>query len=483
MNEIGLKKAVIINFIAKYSNIIVQLILNAILARLLTPDDYGIVAIISVFITFFSIIADMGIGPAIIQNKKLSKEENIDIFTFTIYVAIFISILFCIVSIPISMIYSNKIYIQLGCITSIGIFFNVLNIVPSSLLYKEKRFKDIGIRTVSVTCIAGAITIVLAFLGAKYYAIIANSIVMAFIIFIWNYSSVDLSIKFKFNKESIRKIREFSLFQFGFNIINYFSRNLDTLLIGSYMNSSELGYYDKAYKLMLYPVQNLTFVISPVLHPILSDYQNDKERVYKEYLKVVKLLSLLGVFFCVFSFFGAREIIIIMFGGQWERSIGLFQILSISIWPQIVTSSAGSIFQSVGETKKLFQCGIITSIINCTLIIIGVLSGSLSIVAIGVTIGYIMSFIIAYFIMLKGVFKKSFIKFLSLFAKHLFIAAIMGLGLIVYNLIFDEVIGGKLFLSAIFKLVVAIVTYMIGLIITKEFTFLYNLAKGLIRRK
>nr|WP_302637877.1 lipopolysaccharide biosynthesis protein [Clostridium sp. CAG:221] len=298
------------NFFSKYSNIFIQLLLNSILARLLTPDDYGIVAIITVFISFFTVIADMGIGPAIIQHKDLSKKQISDIFIFTVFVGLLVSIGFILFSYPLAMFYDNRVYISLGIILSIGIFFNVVNMVPNALLLKDKQFKALGIRTVVITIIGGIITIILAIKGAKYYALVINSVFVGFLTFVFNYWYSKINIYWGFSLESIKKIKEFSSYQFGFNFINYFSRNSDNLLIGKFMGEVALGYYDKAYRLMLYPVQNLTHVITPVLHPILSDYQDDYDKIYSQYVKVVKILSLLGVFILVFCFFSAKEIIL-----------------------------------------------------------------------------------------------------------------------------------------------------------------------------
>ena len=79
-------------------------------------------------------------------------------------------------------------------------------------------------------------------------------------------------------------------------MFNYFARNADNLLVAKFMGDTQLGYYDKAYKLALYPEQNLTHVITPVIHPILSEYQDDKAYIYENYMKIVKILSLLGLF-------------------------------------------------------------------------------------------------------------------------------------------------------------------------------------------
>ncbi len=472
MGDISIKKAVIINFISKYSNIIVQLILNSILARLLTPNDYGVVAIITVFTTFFGIISDLGIGSAVIQNKELEKEDITSIYSFTIIIAIVVAIAFIVFSVPLSYFYVNKVYIKLGTILSLSIFFNVLNMVPNALLSKEKRFKEMGIRTVLVTVVSGIITIMLAFLGFKYYAIVINSVLVAFFSFICNYKLSKLKIKFSLKKQSLNKIKKFSTYQFGFSLVNYFSRNLDNLLIGKIMGNSLLGYYDKAYKLMLYPVQNLTNVITPVLHPILSEYQHDKERIYNEYMKIVKLLGLIGVFIGVFCFFSADEIIRIMFGVNWEKSIPSFKILSISIVIQMMTSSCGVIFQATNETKKLFLCGNINTTINVLFIIIGIFSRKIEYVAMAIVIGFYINFFVNYYLIIKKIFNKSLLKFLKIFIPMIIIAILCILSLCILKVKFDNTL-----VSIICKFIISFIGYIIGLIITNEWKFVINVLK------
>lgn len=472
MSNISIKKAAMINFVSRYSNIFIQLIINSILARILLPDDYGIVAVINVFISFFTMIADMGIGPAIVQNKKLNDEDVSDIFIFTLFTAVVIAIGFMLFSYPIAIFYGNDVYIPLGRILAIGVFFNILNIVPNALLLKDKQFKTLGIRTVIITIIGGIVTSILSLNGAKYYSLAINSILVAVLTFLFNFYYSRLKVKLEFKWSSVKKIRNFSTYQFGFNFINYFSRNLDNLLIGKILGPVALGYYDKAYKLMLYPVQNLTFVVSPVLHPILSDYQNDKDYIYNSYNKVVKILSLLGVFFGVFCFFASEEIILIMFGEQWINSIPAFRMLSISIWFQIVTSGAGTIFQSLGEVNRLFRCGMINTTINVTAIIIGLLLGKIEYVALAITFAYVLNFIVSYYILIKKSFNKPLILFLSTFKSTMVIALLMSLGLLILNIRIDNVI-----ISISYKLLITVSIYLIGLILTRDFTIFKTIAK------
>lgn len=123
----SLKKATLLNAIAKYTTVVLQLIYTAILSRLLTPEDYGVVAIILVFIVFFQLFADMGLGTGVVQNKELTKKETNDIFSYTIYIGITLLALFSVFSILLSKIYNNKIYIPLGIELAVSLMFNAFN--------------------------------------------------------------------------------------------------------------------------------------------------------------------------------------------------------------------------------------------------------------------------------------------------------------------------------------------------------------------
>ena len=465
MEKISVKEATIINFISKYSNVIIQLLLNAILARLLTPDDYGIVAVITVFTGFFTLIADMGVGPAIIQNKTLNNDDVSSIFNFTVISGIVVTIIFCSLSYPISLFYRDDIYISLVILMSLGILFNVLNIVPNALLMKEKKFRLVAIRTVSITVICGIVTIILAYLGLKYYAIVINSILIGLFTFLFNFYSVRIKLVWKINKNSLYKIKHYSIYQFGFSFINYFSRNLDNLLIGRLLGQVALGYYDKAYKLVLYPVSNLTHVITPILHPILSDHQEDKIYIYLQYKRIIKILSLLGVFITVYCFFASREVILVMYGTQWEKAIPSFQILSLTIWIQMVVSSSGTIFQSLGETKALFRAGYITTSINVIGIIIGLILGKIETISLMICITFFINFFMTFIILIKIVMRQSLKDFFSLFISDIIIAFLMIIGLYLWSYIKIE----NILVSAIAKFLVAFIFYSIGLILTKEF--------------
>jgi len=395
----SIKQAVYLNAAARYSTLVLRLLFNAALARILVPEDFGVVAVAMVFTTFFSLLSDMGLGAGIIQNKELSREDIGSIFAFSLRLGLILMGAFALFSFPMAHFYGNRALIPVGMLLSVQLFFNTLNVVPNALLLKQKEFKKVALRILCACLTSGIVGIGLALTGLKYYALVVQAILDAVFIFSWNYFSTRPPMARRPAWASLEKIRSYSGYLFGFNLINYFARNLDNLLIGKYMGPAQLGYYDKSYKLMLYPVNNLTHVITPVLHPILSEHQNDKTYIYDKYRQVVKVLSLLGAFITPFFWFSSGEIIPILYGKQWLPAIPCLQWMSLAMWAQMILSSAGTIFQSLGDTRRLLWSGSMNAIMVVVFIIAGLAEGSIVAVARNVAIAYNLQFVATFYIL------------------------------------------------------------------------------------
>ena len=393
--------------ISKYCGILISLAIAGILARLLIPEDFGIVAIAMVIISFFGIFSDLGFSPAIIQNKDLTEDDLSGLFVFTVWLGILLSILFFFSASFIGTYYESNTLVHLCQILSLNLLFNTINIVPNALLYKNKEFKYLAIRSLIIQVFTGIIAILAAFSGAGLYALLINPVISSIVLLILSYRKYPQKLYFTSGIVPVRKIFSYSLFQFLFNLINYFSRNLDKLLIGKYLGMNPLGYYEKSYRLMMLPIQNITFVITPVLHPVLSDFQNDLRFLASSYERIIRTLAFLGFPLSIFLFFTAKELILLIFGDQWMPSVLVFQILSLSAGVQIVLSSSGSIFQAANDTKSLFICGLFSSITNVCGICIGIfIFKSLEVVAWCLCLTFVINFIQCYLQMYMKTFKR-----------------------------------------------------------------------------
>lgn len=468
------KKGIFFSAIGKYSNVVIQLLVTAILSRILTPQEYGIVAVVNVFLIFFQMLADFGIGPAIIQNKTLTKEDINSIFSFSLYLAVFLAIIFAFLGTPISAFYGDDVYKPISMVLSVCLFFYGILVVPQSLLLREKRFGTVNIVTILANIASGIISIILAFAGFSYYALIIGNTVKAACMFIIFYVKTPVKAKATRDFSPLKKIFSFSKNQFLFNFINYFSRNLDSILIGRYFSASALAFYDKAYQVSLYPNQILTNVISPVIQPIMSDYETDLDKIKQVYIKITTVLATIGMPLSVFLFFHAGEIILFLFGDQWGGSVIPFQILAISVWVQMISSSTGGIFQSANKTDLLLLSGILSSIVTVIAIFIGISTGRIEYVALMVIIAFGINFIQANYLLMYRMFSSNFSEVFKALIKPFFMALIQFVVFVAMpNLPFNN------FINLIIYGVIFVVFFGLGLLITGQI----NLFKQVIIRK
>lgn len=471
----SLKFAVIINGVSRFFKIFIQLVVNAILARILFPEEFGVIAITMIFVTFFSMLSDIGFGSAVIQYKDLTEKEIDDIYSITIYLGFILAVIFSLLSMPIASFYNDNVYLRIIPIISISLFLNVVNMIPNAILLKNKYFLTISIRTIVVYLIGGVAAVIFALLGYSYYSLVIQTILVSLITYVWNYISTRPKFILLPSLNILRKIGEFSFFQFLFNVVNYFSRNLDNLLIGRFLGSSQLAYYDKSYTLMLYPVNNLTGVVTPVLHPILSDFQNEKEKIYNSYINIVKIFAILGSYVSAICYISSVEIISIIYGSRWLDSAPTFKILSIVIAFQMINSCSGVIFQSLGNTRGLFITTVINTIISISFILLGVLGwGTIEAVAFCVMIAYILHFIVAQFILIRYAFSLKVVDFYKKISSQLLLFVILFLAaeLFKFNI-------GNMFLSLIIKFLYISLITAIYLGVTGE----YRILKSLVSKR
>ena len=469
-----LRKGIVITVITKYMYVMVSFIITMILSRILSPGDFGIVAIVTVFTNLFLILGDMGIRPAIVQKKDLTSKNISEIFFLTIMGGIVFGFIFIGIAEIIAFIYDNSVYRSIGQLLAISVVFSVWNIVPQGLLQKEKKFMLIGLITVVSTFLSGTAAIISALNDFSYYSIVLQSILYSILIFLFNFYYSKLKFSIGFNLNTINKIKSYSSYQMLFDIINYFARNLDKFLIGKMLSEVALGYYNLAYKLVLMPVQYLTNAVTPVLHPVLSDYQNNYNIIYEQFLKVVRVLSVLGAFISIFCYIFAADIITVIYGPNWGESIEPFRILSLSIGFQMIMSASGSIFQASGNTKYLFFSGLFSAITIISGIIIGTIAGDIVIVASGITFAYIINFVQTFYILINVVLKQKIRDFFDVLKWPILAAFIT---MIVADYFRVEM---KPLISVVLNLIITGTIYCLMLIATGEFK---RFLKILIPRK
>lgn len=349
--------------IAKYAGILCQLVITAILARILTPDDYGIIAIAMVFIAFFNILSDIGIGVAVIQRKDFTERDLDHLYSLNIYIGLILSSVFFASSGIISSYYGNDQLLYVCQLLSLLILFTCARTVPMNLLYREKRFKYIAFTNFLVHVGCGIAAIFAALSGWGVYALVLSQVFSSFFLYVIYSFKYRRHFYFRVDLSPLKRAFSYSAYNFAGTIFIYFTLNIDKLLVGKFIGTKALGYYEKSYSLVFLPINNITFVITPVLHPLFSDFQNNLRELEHKFMKIIEILAFISFPLSVLFFFISKELILVLYGDQWYPAIPPFQIMSLAISFLILDTTVGSIYNAANETKRGFFTMLIMSCI------------------------------------------------------------------------------------------------------------------------
>lgn len=468
-----LRRGVMINAAAKYSEYALSLVVAAILARLLSPEQFGTVAVVTVLLAFFKLVGDAGLGPAVIQRRDFGPEEHGSVFTLSAFISVAVSALFALVAPLVARVYSDVAYYRLVPAMALALLFTVGSVVPQAMLRKQKRFGALGAVMITSHVVGGATGILGALHGWGAMALVVKSIVSAGLLFLSTLILSGVSPKVRLQFDLYRSIARYSGFQFLFSFINYFSRNLDKLLIGGYLGQASLGFYEKSYRLMMLPLQTLTRVITPVLHPVLAAAQDQTVRVFRGFIRVSRLLAVIGFPLSVFLHFAAGELVLLIFGPQWERSIPVFSILASTVGLQMVLSSTGSIFQVAGRTDLLFVSGTLSAVFMVGGTVAGLLIGSTEAVALGLVCAFVVNFFQGTWMLIHFALNERFRMYLFSLVKPVIIATLL-FGVLAFTGSIASVQDLSLVWSLTAKAGLSFLTFLVGLWLTGEYRELFD---------
>lgn len=398
----GLYRSILRSMLGRYSVYVANLLSMMILARIFSPDDFGTVASVMVFFTFFQLLSEVGLGPAIINLSDMKGEDRDGIFSLTLLLGVVLGVFFYCLTPAILAFYKLSGVEVVVPYVAIAVVFFALTIVPSAFLFRDQRFFRVANAGVAAEVLSTTLAIFLSFRVDPLHALASKaacSSVVNFFVIYWFSNDTEFGRPELGRKVSaIKPLLGFSAYQFGFNFVNYFSRNLDNILVGKFMGAASLGVYDKAYQLMRYPLMLLTFAMTPAIQPYVRKYAGDKERVEKIHRDFTFKISIAGALAGLCIFMMADWIVDLMLGAQWGDVVPVIKILAISIPAQVVLSTSGSFFQAMGRADLLFYSGLISAVFMISAIVFGVCQRDLLILSWALVACIHVNFVQAYYI-------------------------------------------------------------------------------------
>lgn len=407
-HSISLYGAIAKSMLGRYAVYAVNLISMMIMARMFTPEAFGTVAAIMVFFLFFQMMAEAGLGPAIINLDSLEPVDRDGLFGLTLSIGLVLAILFAALAPVFLIFYQLPRVDEVVPYIAVSLLFFAASIVPNALLLREQAFFKIANAGLAAELMSTLATIILARLIDPLHALAAKGAVSAATLFgvAWYYAGrTEIGRPMPGSKFSaIRPLLGFSGYQFGFNFINYFSRNLDNILVGKYMGAGMLGVYDKSYQLMKYPLMLLTFAMTPAIQPVIRKHSGDRKKVEEIHRDFTFKLSLVGAAAGLAMYVLADWVVLLALGNQWREVIPIIRILAIAIPVQVVLSTSGSFFQAMNRADLLFLSGALSAVVMVSAIIVGIIAQDIELLCWCLVAAFHVNFLQAYYYMYKKVF-------------------------------------------------------------------------------
>jgi O-antigen/teichoic acid export membrane protein len=368
------------------------LAISIVLTRLLSPEDFGLYAMVVVFTGFAAVFLDMGFGAALVQKLDLEQHHKNAVFWFNIAVGALITLILAAAAPYIASFYDEPALQPLTVAISVIFLINSFAVVQVALLQKAMDFRTLAAAQLTAVVVSGTVAIYLAFNGFGVWSLVAMSITSATInvVVLWAITPwrPDLSLRW----DALRDLSRFSLNLVGFSIFNYWTRNGDNLLIGRYLGSASLGFYARGYTFLLLPVSQVSGIISQVMFPALSAIQKDVERVRETYLTSVSIVGLATFPLTLGLLVVSRSFVLALFGEKWAAMIPILQVFCLLGTLQSISYTTGWIYQSQGRTDIMFRWGLIVGTIFITSFVVGLRWG-----AFGVAVAYtVANFLVWY---------------------------------------------------------------------------------------
>ena len=385
----------------KYSTMIIQFISGIILARLLTPYDYGCIGMLSIFMVLAETFIDGGFGSALIQKKRPTQEDYSTIFFWNLFMAvIFYAILFACAP-AIARFYKIPLLSKVLRVEGLILFIYGFNVVQRNQLQKQLKFKTLSIITFVSSFIALAVTIVMAYKGYGVWALVIQYILVALLPAIAFWFFVKWRPVLVFSWKSFKELFSFGLFMFLTHLINQFSTQLQGLLIGRFYNASTMGYYSKALKTEALASQSVASVMTQVTYPLYAEMQDNKQAMAGAIKRISMTLSYFSFPFLFILLLVAKPLFVILYSERWLPSVPYFQVLCIAGLASCLQAVNFQSISAIGKSKTMFIWTVIKRAVGISAVIVGLLFWGMK----GLLMGVVFNFWFSYFVNISLVSK------------------------------------------------------------------------------
>jgi len=360
--------------IGTFANMIAKLLQIAILTRFLSKADFGVVSIALLFISFTEIFVDMGISSAVLYKQNISKEEYSSLYWFNLLTGVVLFVLLLFATPFISSYYHEDQLRTILPILSLNVIFSSISRLQRTILQKELKFKTIAIVDIFGSLVMLVSAVVLCITGWGIYSLVYSTLSFYFVIallFLIVAIFFERNIHFHFSFKEIKDYIRIGIYQVGSSLLNFFSAEMDILIISSVYSMEILGAYSVCKQLAAKAYGVINPIITKVLTPTLALVQSEKKQLKEKFMISVRMISFVNapIYFLLIEL--AAIVLLVVYGPSYVEYSLLFSVFCLNYIITAIGNPQGSLLVAVGRTDIAFYWTIFRIIIMALALYIG----------------------------------------------------------------------------------------------------------------
>jgi O-antigen/teichoic acid export membrane protein len=358
----------------------------AILARMLLPEYFGLIGMVTAITVIAEQFKDLGLSTATVQQKEITHEQVSNLFWVNAALGLALMVLISSASFLIARFYGEQRLIYITIAMSTGFFWSSMTTQHQALLKRQLKLATIGVIQIGSTLISTAIAITMAIKGYGYWALVWLEVLRSLLVALGTWVCCPWIPDPPRKHIKIDRLLRFGRDIAGFNIIVSFAATLDQILIGKFYGPAQLGIYRQAYALIFFPIRQLIQPVGIVTEPSLSFLQDDAERYRRYYRKMLATLSFVTMPVVLYLLVYSRDVVLVVLGERWTETTPIFRILAIAAFISPASHTTLWLLVTCGKTRRFFNLGLVTGLVMLVSFSVGVLWGAL-----GVAYGYLVA--------------------------------------------------------------------------------------------
>lgn len=336
----------------QWGRLVIQLGSTMVLARLLTPGDYGLIGMVLALTALAETLKSMGLSTVTVQRRSIDQAQLSLLFWVNVGLGLAVAALVVAVAPLIARFYGQPELTGIAMGLSASFVFGGIGAQHVALLNRRMQFGTIARIEITVMLVSVVVAIVAAWFGAGYWSLVAFHALQPLTRTLLAWRRTRWMPSRPAGADDARAMLTFGANLSGFEVLAYFARQADSILVGRFLGAEQLGIYAKAYGLLLLPIQQIQGPVHRVAIPVLSKLQDEPERFRRYFctgLRSVGFVVIPGVTFLIVA---AEEVVLIVLGDQWVDAVGVFRILGIAGLVKALSHSNGWLYIALGRARR-----------------------------------------------------------------------------------------------------------------------------------